>query len=90
MNGISLITQATDTIATGNTIVSNVYNGVYVQDPGSVRNLVSQNSITSNTKLGISLSKSGNAALVKPTIKKVVGTVVSGTATAGAENRALS
>ena len=85
MNGISLVTQATDTTATGNTISSNSYNGVYIQGSLSMRNWVSQNSITSNTKIGISLNSSANNSLAKPVIKNVVGKVVSGTAKAGAK-----
>ena len=50
-----------------------------------MRNWVSQNSITSNTKIGISLNSSANNSLAKRVIKKEVGKVVSGTAKAGAK-----
>ncbi len=84
LNGISLIVMATDTQVTTNIVESNLSNGVYIKGVDSKRNWVSQNSITSNSKLGISVDKSATSSLVKPSISSVKGTVVSGTAKAGA------
>ncbi|MDQ3249673.1 MAG: right-handed parallel beta-helix repeat-containing protein, partial [Chloroflexota bacterium] len=83
LNGIGLYKSATDTALTGNRVEGNLQNGVYVKDSGTKRNLISQNSITSNSKLGIVLSSSANASLPKPVINSAAGGLVSGTARAG-------
>ncbi|MCX6049581.1 MAG: right-handed parallel beta-helix repeat-containing protein [Chloroflexi bacterium] len=80
LNGISLITMATDTRVTTNIVESNLSNGVYIKGVDSKRNWVSQNSITGNSKLGVSVDKSATSTLVKPSISSIKGKVVSGTA----------
>ncbi len=84
LNGISMITMATDTRVTTNVVESNLSNGIYIKGVASKRNWVSQNSITSNSNLGISVDKSATSTLVKPSISSIKGNIVSGTAKAGA------
>jgi parallel beta-helix repeat protein len=85
LNGIALYKGATGNSLTGNLVESNIQHGIYLKDSTTVRNLVSQNSISANSRDGIKLDSSANAAMPKPTITRVVGTVVSGTARAGAK-----
>ncbi len=84
-NGLTFIKGAIDNQATGNVVESNTENGVYLQESNTKRNLVSQNAITGNTKLGIAISSSANQSMPKPVIKTVVGKLVSGTAKANAK-----
>jgi len=84
-NGIAFVKGAIDNLATGNVVESNTENGVYLQASNTKRNLVSQNAITGNTKLGIAISSSANQSMPKPVIKTVVGKLVSGTAKANAK-----
>jgi len=84
-NGLAFVKGAIDNQATGNVVESNTENGVYLQASNTKRNLVSQNTITGNTKLGIAISSSANQSMPKPVIKTVVGKLVSGTAKANAK-----
>ncbi|UCE18327.1 MAG: matrixin family metalloprotease [Gemmatimonadota bacterium] len=82
-NGLSLAWAAnTNTIGPNNIIAFNGGDGIRNDDQGSlgtVSNMFTQNSIHTNTGLGISNINGGNGAIVAPTITTVAGTSVSGT-----------
>ncbi|HKP36459.1 MAG TPA: choice-of-anchor D domain-containing protein, partial [Pyrinomonadaceae bacterium] len=51
---------SSDAISGANIIAGNGEDGVHISDPGDVNNLISQNSIHSNTGLGINLEDAGD------------------------------
>lgn len=83
-NGVTLKDYTADSVLTGNTILNNVYNGVYVSGAAAVRNLVSNNSISANVKLGIDIASGGNASMSRPVIKGLSAGVLNGTGQANA------
>ena len=70
------------TAAERNTISGNASHGIQVTDSNTVSNTITQNSIYSNTGLGIDLDAGGNRQLQSPLIMSATlsaGIVVSGT-----------
>jgi parallel beta-helix repeat protein len=83
-NGITIKDYSANSVLTGNTILSNLYNGVYVYGANALRNRVSVNQISANTRLGIDLSTGGNGNMPRPVIKGLTGGVLNGTGQANA------
>lgn len=66
-----------------NLISGNEENGVHVDGPGTIYNTIQQNSVFSNTQLGIELTNGGNASLFSPILTHVYTNTVKGLAPAG-------
>ncbi len=84
INTASNGTAATDNQVLGNTISNNGARGVYVKDAGSVRNRISQNSITGNSSFGILIEGGAQANIQKPVIVEILADgITNGTAQPG-------
>jgi hypothetical protein len=81
-NGAELNTIGGATVAAGNLIAYNTWDGVTVHGSTTRRNTISHNAITANAGLGINNDEGGNAELAPPVLSGVVGRTVSGTACA--------
>jgi len=63
----------------GNLIGYNNFNGVIVDSATSIRNIISRNSISQNSGLGIDNKNGGNMELSPPTVTSVNGNEIKGT-----------
>lgn len=77
-------TVATDNQVNRNQLHNNARHGILVTDPTSVRNFISQNSITGNGQLGIKVDPNAQAGIKPPVITTLSTTYVRGTTTANA------
>jgi len=77
-------TVATDNQVNRNQIHNNARHGILVTDPTSVRNFISQNSITGNGQLGIKVDPNAQAGIKPPVITTLSTTYVRGTTAANA------
>ncbi|MCE7983623.1 MAG: hypothetical protein DYG89_20815 [Caldilinea sp. CFX5] len=77
-------TVATDNQVNRNQIHNNARHGVLVTDATSVRNFISQNSITGNGQLGIKVDAAAQAGIKPPVITTLSTTYVRGTTAANA------
>lgn len=75
-------TAATDNQVTDNVIRNNTRHGVLITDATSVRNKVSQNSITGNGQLGIKVDLNAQQGIKPPVVTTSSDTYVRGTALA--------
>lgn len=83
-NGVTLKDYTADSVLTGNILLRNLYNGVYVYGANALRNRVSVNQISANSRLGIDLSTGGNGNMPRPVIKGLTAGVLNGTGQANA------
>jgi CSLREA domain-containing protein len=79
-NGVLVSNSRDNTIGPGNAIAHNGRDGVQVNGAGSVRNTITENSITANGLLGIDNVDGGNEELALPIVSDVAATYVEGTA----------
>lgn len=83
-NGITLKDYTADSVLTSNALLSNLYNGVYVYGANALRNRVSVNQISANSRLGIDIASGGNGNMPRPVIKGLTAGVLNGTGQANA------
>lgn len=83
-NGVTLKDYSADSVLTGNILLSNLYNGVYVYGANALRNRMSVNQISANSRLGIDIASGGNGNMLRPVIKGLTAGVLNGTGQANA------
>jgi hypothetical protein len=88
-HGVSVNSSA-DSIVPWNVIFGNGGDGVRIQGPESVRNMVGMGSIHSNVGKGLGLAGSANGDIARPTIAGGSSSVVSGTACPGCAGQVYS
>jgi titin len=79
--GISVFNGSRENvIGPGNVIAYSKYSGIQVDDPATISNKITRNSIYSSGGSGISRSNGGNTQIPPPVITSAAATMVSGTA----------